>query len=140
MNTLNLQVPDDFQEWNEYEKVSKILELLNEKFPVIGEGTTRRIYDFSDDLVLKCPLHPSAIDCNVGEQNIYNEESYWNEKYCYCKTIIFYDVPLLLMEKVTPYEFESGFTWEDDWRDDITEIQVGLTKDGKIKAFDFCQF
>ena len=140
MTTLNLELPASFEEYSDHEKIDTIKEVLDQKFKYIGEGTTRRVYEFDNNYVLKCPLHPSAVDCNIGEQSIYDEESFYNDRYCHCETIIFHGVPLLLMEKVTPYEIESDFTWDDDWRLDITDAQVGLTKDGKIKAFDFCQF
>lgn len=144
MDSLNLQFPKDFEEWNDYEKINKILELLTQQFSVIGEGTTRRVYDFSPGWVLKCPLDPSAIDCNVGEQRVFDEEKNYNDNYCSCHTVVFYDIPLLFMEKVVPYD--DDFTWEQDWREDLSKehpaygCQVGLTKNGKIKAFDFCQF
>lgn len=144
MDLIDLPVPEDFGCWNEYERVNQILQLLDQQFSKVGEGTTRRVYDFSDDWVLKCPLSPSAIDCNITEQNLFDEEKNYNDNYCSCHTVVFYNIPLLFMEKVIPCD--DDFTWEEDWRQDLSKehpaygCQVGLTKHGKVKAFDFCQF
>lgn len=136
----NIRLPYSFEEYDKYEKIEAVNGALKRHFPVLRQGTTRKVYTVSDEWVLKCPLHPNAVVCNEAEQNIYDEESHYNQNYAQCFTVVVGGIPLLVMERlVTVYELESEFTWNEDWRENPNAIQVGIARDGKIKAFDFWQ-
>lgn len=95
-----------------------------------GEGRTRLVF-LRGDVVLKVPKFKEAELENKCERNAYLEAKNKGNEYAACRLVKFCGVKVLMMEKVNEIEIET------EWSKKLDDNQVGLNKDGELKAFDY---
>lgn len=102
-----------------------------------ARGTTRVTYFVNDDLVVKVPLSPYDVKCNLQEAAWAENKSQIPIAPCYLEYTE-EGIPLLYMERVTPIYWNSP-GWGDlpAWAHGLYDgCQVGFTKSGEIVAYD----
>jgi hypothetical protein len=117
---------------------------------VMGEGTTRVVYNFSDDRVIKVPKVDDGFDhfthtimVNVLEYMMY-ERLMDKVPLAPCQLVFYKCVPLIIMDKVKC--MDEGDELEYDWVDKHPEsilnnlndgFQIGRLPSGKVVCYDY---
>lgn len=110
----------------------------------VAGGRNRNTFLMPGNYVVKLPKSWEGYGDNDWEGSISNAEENLNSPYHvqYPKTRLLYveDIPILFMEKVKPiYEKELIDLFEEipDWVHCVDCGQVGITKKGRLVAFDY---
>jgi hypothetical protein len=102
-----------------------LVEAFFEKYEFVGEGRNRVVFSRNDAFVLKVPKNLDGLADNWHERN-------WrHENYCLARL---YKNVILVMQKVNR---KINMTNLPLWTHYIDGVQVGKTRDGKLKAYDF---
>lgn len=114
------------------------------RYPYLGCGCYRNVYEVDDNWVVKFPTGRTGIEGNVIEQAIYN--MYKNTgRYAKCRLEIYHGIPILFMEKVSEYFSEVDSKGNQlnlygnlpHWALHEDGPQVGFTKKRKLVIFDY---
>lgn len=101
-------------------------------------GRTRACYDIPGEYVLKVPLNDMGCWDNQSEARTYQKAQGSSDTrgpfYAKCKLDYIWDIPVLLMERVTlPQSLEAL----PDWTSWVDCRQVGYTSAGDLVAYDY---
>jgi hypothetical protein len=131
-----------------------IIALLERGLKPLEHGRHRAGY-VSKDYVYKVPLNREGVQDNHSEANQYNENGgrlNWTRYKCKvniakCRIIYIYDLPILVMEKVTPISDRLiNLMWQVtrkdvyhpfQWIDSLDSEQAGFNKRGILVAYDY---
>jgi len=111
----------------------KLKELYGEP---IGEGRNRVAFRLNDDFVIKLPKGSDGFEANYYESSTWKTQKHWLARCGYNDEISkSLGIPVLIMEYISPYEGE----WANlpDWAFSVDCCQVGYSKDGSLKAYDW---
>lgn len=114
----------EFWNYNNNHDFNGLVNAITSKFEVVGEGSNRISVSRNKDFVIKIPKNTCGLTDNWHEASVRNV--------IYCKARLYCNV-LLVMTKVTYVKHEEL----PQWANRIDCQQVGKTKYGKIKAYDF---
>lgn len=110
----------------------------------VYSGRNRNTFILSDRIVVKLPRNFDGFTDNDWEGSISNStESFNHPEYIqYPKTkLVFVDeVPIVFMQRVTPLqssEIIQLFGLEPDWTFSVDCGQVGITRQGRLVAYDY---
>lgn len=99
-----------------------------------GLGNRRVVYKISDKFVIKIPLNKEGVEHNRKERKMYLEDE--KGHYARCYLFRYKNVPLLVMDFVTP--IETGKRQDlPDWTLFIDLQQVGYNKRRQLVAYDY---
>lgn len=102
-------------------------------------GTSRVTY-VSKSTVFKVPISPDGFRYNDAEASLVSTDFVDAENLANTKLRFFQDIPVLVMENIDPadiQEIKSYFGKIPDWVYAIDMAQVGFSKNGTLKAYDY---
>jgi hypothetical protein len=122
--------------------------LKHNKFTMLGAGSTRTVFSYDDDYVLKIPgespklySYESGVKANLAEYLIYKR--FKNENlFASCDLFFFKSIPILLSERVSLLT-EGGWINEEmlpknsKLKKLYDGYQVGKNKNGNLICFDY---
>lgn len=136
----------------EYTRKTKKVEkyLIERGFSKLGSGASRYVFHRKDDdYVIKVPISRNCRCENFSEYKAWSRSH--DPRYAPCKLFYMFDVPVIMMERVdpifTPQQANSVkcsdeyiMKWVSKlptWCFSIDHIQVGISLDETIRAFDY---
>lgn len=147
------------EENRKFDTILEIKEFLDSKYRLLGAGRHRHTYLLDEETVIKLPLTRSdwdygmeyCIEANILEVTNYNNISSENkDKYAECGLIFIKGIPLVIMEYIDragedfcEYDEDGeiiacdGPDWIEGIDRDSEGYQVGFSRDGQLKAFDY---
>ena len=103
------------------------------RYPRLGSGRHRTVFDMGDGYVLKLPWNFEGIYSNELEARTANDNHSSDICYARCELIDFLGVPAVKMEKVDIAPRGKLPSWTSY----VDCQQVGYTTDGRLVAYDF---
>lgn len=115
----------DWWNYNESHNFDGLITSMRAEFECIGWGRTRVVFAHNDSFVIKVPKSIWGLTDNWHEASICVNEHFCNAK-------LLHNV-LLIMERVN----KADGVKLPSWTYGIDGQQVGITRSGKLKAYDF---
>lgn len=104
------------------------------KYRFLDQGTYRAVFRMNGDHVLKIPLNEAGVYCNDGEGSI-KDEIYARGRWIELDGLVC--VIQEYVEDASLREIRLKLGSIPDWVSGIDCAQVGFTKGGILKAYDF---
>lgn len=107
---------------------------LNEKYDYVGCGIYRAVFKMNGNFVLKFPLSEAGEFCNDGEGST---SAPWLAKGRWIQIDDLVCVVQEWVEDASLSAIKSRLGHIPDWVASVDSAQVGFTRDGVLKAYDF---
>lgn len=110
----------------------------------VYSGRNRNTFILSDRIVVKLPRNFDGFTDNDWEGSISNSIESFNHpehiQYPKTKLVFVTEVPIVFMQRITPLqstEITQMFGSEPDWTFSVDCGQVGITRQGRLVAYDY---
>jgi hypothetical protein len=124
----------DFIKPHDQKAARLLLDWAFTKYRFLDQGNYRAVFKMRGDYVLKIPLNEAGVYCNDGEGSI-KDEIYARGRWIELNGLVC--VIQEYVEDASLSDIRSRFGSIPDWVSGIDCAQVGFTRSGALKAYDF---
>ena len=134
MNSSPASVQFSFCDEERNRAAKSLLARLASKYAYVASGNYRAVFKLRGDRVLKLPLNEAGVFCNDCEASIL-DKTCARGKWLEIEGLIC--VMQEYVEDATLSEIKARIGYIPDWVAGVDCAQVGFTRAGQLKAYDF---